>query len=190
MHSPESAGIAAAHRTALLQVAGQSIDCGLAQGAALEPAVEDYPLQLQAVRATFVTLKAAGALRGCIGSPNPIRPLVADVAINAHGAAFRDPRFAPLVVPERDGLAISISVLSEREEMTFVSEEDLLRQVRPGVDGLLMEMDHNRGTLLPSVWAAVPEAAVFLRQLKRKAGVAEDFWSERLRVFRYTAESF
>ena len=48
----------------MLQVAGQSIDCGLAQGAALEPAVEDYPLQLQAVRATFVTLKAAGALRG------------------------------------------------------------------------------------------------------------------------------
>ena len=74
--------------------------------------------------------------------------------------------------------------------MTFASEEDLLRQVRSGVDGLLMEMDHNRGTLLPSVWAAVPEAAVFLRQLKRKAGLAEDFWSERLRVFRYTAESF
>ena len=106
----------------------------------------------------------------------------------AYGAAFRDPRFPALSLPEREGLAISISVLSEREEME--SEEDLLGQLQPGVDGLLMEADHHRGTLLPSVWAVLPDSATFLRQLKRKAGLADDFWSDTLRISRYTTESF
>ena len=150
--------------------------------------VEWFPEEIQVVRATFVTLKSNGELRGCIGSPNPVRQLVADVAINAYGAAFRDPCFPALSLPEREGLAISISVLSEREEME--SEEDLLGQLQPGVDGLLMEADHHRGTLLPSVWAVLPDSATFLRQLKRKTGLADDFWSDTLRISRYTTESF
>ena len=43
---------------------------------------------------------------------------------------------------------------------------------------------------LPSVWERFPEPAQFVRQLKRKADLAPDHWSDDLRVFRYTAESF
>ena len=186
----EPAAFSTNDRGTLLEVAGQSIDRGLEVGVALEPAVERYPEEIQVVRATFVTLKSNGELRGCIGSPNPVRQLVADVAVNAYGAAFKDPRFPALSLPEREGLAISISVLSDREEMEFESEEDLLGQLRPGVDGLLMESDHHRGTLLPSVWAVLPDSPTFLRQLKRKAGLADDFWSDTLRISRYTTESF
>ena len=190
MLSPDSPTFPESQRNDLLLVAAHSIDHGLDVGAPLEPVVAEYPAQVQATRATFVTLKRDGALRGCIGSSNAARPLVADVAFNAFGAAFRDPRFPPLTAPERAGLGISISVLSEREQMEFASEEDLVQQLRPGIDGLLIESDQNRGTLLPSVWATLPEAATFLLQLKRKAGLADDFWSDSIRISRYTAESF
>ena len=44
--------------------------------------------------------------------------------------------------------------------------------------------------LLPQRLERVPEPAQFVRQLKRKADVAPDHWSDELRVSRYTAESF
>ena len=189
MPSPEPPTLAQTHRSALLVVAADAIAAGLDTGTPLEPVLDGFPPELRAIRATFVTLKREGELRGCIGSSNPSRPLVLDVAVNAFGAAFRDPRFPALSQAERAGLEISISVLSEREEMAFASQADLQGQLRPGIDGLLMELDQHRGTLLPSVWAMLP-AATFLLQLKRKAGLADDFWSDRIRISRYTAESF
>ena len=45
------------------------------------------------------------------------------------------------------------------------------------------------GAFLPSVWERVPEPAQFVRQLRRKADLAPDHWSDDLRVSRYTAES-
>jgi AmmeMemoRadiSam system protein A len=64
--------------------------------------------------ATFVTLRLAGELRGCIGSVDPHRALGDDVAHNAHAAAFRDTRFPPLAPEEREHLAVEVSVLSPR----------------------------------------------------------------------------
>ena len=42
-------------------------------------------------RASFVTLRIKGRLRGCIGTARAYRPLAADVAVNAYGAAFDNP---------------------------------------------------------------------------------------------------
>ncbi len=117
------------------------------------------------------------------------RPLVEDVAHNAYAAAFSDPRFPPLARHELEGLDVHLSVLSPMEPLTFRSEADLLGQIRPGVDGLLLEEGRHVGTFLPSVWESLPDAETFWRALKRKAGLPADYWSPSLRVSRYTAAS-
>ncbi len=144
--------------------------------------------ELMEERATFVTLEIDGQLRGCIGMLEACRPLAEDVAENAFAAAFRDPRFPPVSPAELDELEISISVLSPPEEMAFPSEADLLEQIRPGVDGLILQEGFRKGTFLPSVWEQLPETEAFFEHLKLKAGLSPGHWSDTLRVFRYTAE--
>jgi AmmeMemoRadiSam system protein A len=177
------------HRRTLLQVAADSIASGLRSRRPLEvdPARFDEPLRL--MRATFVTLKLAGRLRGCIGTLEAIRPLVADVAYNACAAAFSDPRFPPLGIAEQTQVRISISVLSPPQPMTFTGEADLLAQIRPNVDGLILEDAGRRGTFLPSVWESLPDVTTFWAHLKAKAGLPADHWSNTLKVSRYTTES-
>ena len=177
-------------RDQLLTICHQSLSHAVTHGTPLPLSVADFEPPLTAHRATFVTLRIEGELRGCMGSSEAVRPLVEDVAHNAYAAGFLDPRFPALAATEIDSLDFHISVLSELQEMSFSSEEDLLRQVRPGIDGLLIQGEHRRGTLLPSVWDMLGEPRRFLRELKAKAGLAPDYWSDSLRVFRYTTESF
>ncbi|MEW6753638.1 MAG: AmmeMemoRadiSam system protein A [Candidatus Latescibacterota bacterium] len=188
MCSPEGE-LGADERCILLQVARQSVRYGVDCGLPLVVRAADYPPPLQRCQATFVTLRVAEELRGCIGTCLPVRPLVEDVAHNAYAAGFLDPRFAPLSGLELPGLHIHISLLSVPEPMSFTSEEELLAQVRAGVDGLLLEEGVRRGTLLPAVWDSLPDPRQFLRHLKLKAGLPPDYWSGTLRVLRYTAES-
>ncbi len=174
----------------LLGIAARSIRSGLMQGVPLTLDPADYPPDLQAIRASFVTLEIADTLRGCIGVLTAMRPLVIDVAHNAFAAAFEDPRFPRLRPDEFNHLTLKISILSLPEPITFQSETDLLRQIRPGVDGLILSDRGRRGTFLPSVWEQLPESHAFLEQLKRKAGFPGGYWSETIQVMRYTTESF
>jgi AmmeMemoRadiSam system protein A len=190
MSSIETTEFDREQRDALLAIARQSIDHGLSHGRPLPIDPGDYPAPLQALRATFVTLHENSQLRGCIGTLETHRALVEDVADNAFSAAFRDPRFAAVSATERDQMDLDISVLSPATPMQFDSEQDLLRQLRPGIDGLVLEDGPYRGTFLPSVWEQLPEPLDFLRQLKRKAGLSADHWSPGLKVSRYVTESF
>lgn len=171
----------------LLDIARGSIAHGLEKSVPAKPP-HGLPVGLKEQRATFVTLEIDGQLRGCIGMLEACRPLAEDVAENAFAAAFRDPRFPSLSDTEFEGLEISISVLSPPEEMVFSSEADLLAQIRPGIDGLILEEGFRRGTFLPSVWEQLPEKESFFEHLKLKAGLSSGYWSDRIRVFRYTAE--
>lgn len=183
-------GYSASERALLLRVAHASIANGLQTGKPLAVMAADYPAPLTEQRASFVTLTHAGELRGCIGSLEARRMLVEDVASNAFAAAFRDPRFPPLQMQEFAVLDIQVSVLGTPEPVAFASEQELLENLRPGVDGLIMEEKHARGTFLPSVWESLPQPEDFLRHLKLKAGLPADYWSATLRVWRYTTESF
>jgi AMMECR1 domain-containing protein len=62
--------------------------------------------------------------------------------------------------------------------------------LRPGVDGLVLHDGNARATFLPAVWESLPQPAAFLEQLKQKAGLPADYWSDTLEVWRYTTESF
>ena len=180
----------AADQQTLLQVAADSVRHGLETGNALKVEVTDYSAALQQPGASFVTLTIQRQLRGCIGRLQATRPLVEDVAQNAYSAAFEDSRFPPLNDAEYDQLEYHISILNPAEPLEFESEIELLQQLRPGVDGLILEDRGRRATFLPSVWDSLPSAADFLRHLKMKAGLAPDYWSNTLRAQRYTVEEF
>lgn len=140
--------------------------------------------------ATFVTLKLGDDLRGCIGTLESTRPLRRDVEENARRAAFSDPRFPPLSAREFDSVGIEVSLLGPSEPIACKDEEDLLAQLHPGVDGLVLSHGFRRGTFLPQVWEALPEPRRFLHELKRKAGLPDDFWDPQLSIARYTVEKW
>lgn len=141
---------------------------------------------LQEPGACFVTLTQQGALRGCIGSLEARRTLLADVQANAVAAALHDPRFAPLSVHELEHTEVEVSLLSPMQPLAFASEAEALAQLRPGVDGVLFEFGARRSTFLPQVWEQLPAPDAFMAQLKRKAGLPADFWAEEVRLQRYT----
>ena len=136
--------------------------------------------------ASFVTLTQNGALRGCIGTLEVRQSLLADIQNHALAAAFRDPRFAPLTAQELDATAIEVSVLSALQPMRFVGEADALSQLRPGIDGVVFAFGHHRSTFLPQVWEQLPDPKTFMAHLKRKAGLAADFWANGITLQRYT----
>jgi uncharacterized protein len=172
----------------LLDLCLASIRHGIDTGQVIRINTTGLNPALKVRRATFVTLLKRGELRGCIGSLQAIRPLVIDVARNAYSAAFADPRFARVSAREIPALHVHISILSEPDAMSFTSESELVSQLRPGIDGLVIEDRGRRGTFLPAVWESIPEPQAFLNQLKRKAGLPETHWSERIKVSRYSAE--
>lgn len=143
------------------------------------------PAWLAQPGATFVTLTMDGALRGCIGSLQAVRPLGADVSANALHAAFRDPRFSPLTRTEWPRVQTEVSLLSTPRPLGFADEADLLAQLRPGEDGLILECAGRRGTFLPQVWESLPEPRRFLQELRRKAGLAADTPLPQCKLWRY-----
>jgi len=140
--------------------------------------------------ASFVTLHDAGELRGCIGSVDAHRALGDDVAHNAHAAAHRDPRFAPVAPQERDRLQVEVSVLSPRVPLAAASDAEAAAALRPGVDGVYLEYQEFRATFLPQVWDNLPDPFEFLRELRLKARLPMGFWHSELRLSRYTVEKY
>ncbi len=167
----------------LLGIARGSI--GHKLGLAATPPRTDVAPWLARPGASFVSLHLEGRLRGCIGSLAPTRGLGVDVAENAVGAALRDPRFSPLAAAEWVRCALEVSVLSAPKPLRFGDEAELLAQLRPGEDGVILEYEGRRGTFLPQVWEGLPETRAFLAELMRKAGIPADTRLARCKLWRY-----
>ncbi|MCE1181620.1 MAG: AmmeMemoRadiSam system protein A [Rhodocyclales bacterium] len=171
----------------LLKLARQAINSHFGQPTATFTV--DQP-ELQKSGASFVTLTQNGQLRGCIGSLQAWRPLAQDVQQNALAAALRDPRFKPLTAEELARTRVEVSLLTAPEPMQFSSEADLLGQLRPGVDGIIFSAGPHRATFLPQVWEQLPTPQAFMAQLKRKAGLAADYWGDEVRIERYGVQKW
>lgn len=184
-------------KSILLETARQSIAYGLEHHRALpiemdnevDNEMENFSSLLKSQAATFVTLNLNQQLRGCIGTLDAYQPLVKDVSEHAYSAAFQDPRFSAVTESELPGLEIHISILTPSEPMNFTSEDDLLKQLQPGIDGLILNDGAHKATFLPSVWEQLKEPKEFLSHLKRKAGLDDNYWSESIKAFRYKAIS-
>ena len=139
---------------------------------------------------TFVTLNdAQHRLRGCIGRLEAVTTLEADVRHNAMQAAFADPRFRPVRPEEWAGLRLEVSVLTPSEPLPAAPTQALaLRGVEAGTHGLILEWRGHRATFLPQVWEQLPQPEAFMAALKRKAGLAPDFWADDVQLRRYTVD--
>lgn len=191
MEYAEAARLAPDDKAMLIDAAKQGLRFGAEHGRPMKASLgTSLSPCLTAMRATFVTVKIEDKLRGCIGSLIPHRPLILDVIENAYKAGFGDPRFDPMTKEEMDRATIDVSVLSTPRPIAFANEAELIAQVRPDKDGLILHDGQHRGLFLPSVWSGLPKAEDFIRNLKRKAGLPMDHWSDQLKVSRYTTESF
>jgi len=147
---------------------------------------------LQEKRGVFVTLYKNGQLRGCIGSLVGLEPLVDGVRRNALNAAFHDSRFPPVTPDEFDDLRIEVSVLSEPKPLPYTDSADLIRKLRPGIDGVILRGPGGASaTFLPQVWEQLPDPKLFLSHLCLKAGLPQDAWqSGLLEIDTYQVQHF
>jgi hypothetical protein len=185
MEATLSARLEPRSRDLLLLTAAAAIEAGFSSRGRPTPDLGNVPEALRRAQASFVTLTIDDRLRGCCGSLEARQALVTDVWSNAQASAFRDPRFDPLQSWEWSAVDLEVSVLSPLERIYVRSEIDLLRELRPGVDGLVVAWQGMRATFLPKVWEQLPEPRVFLQHLKQKAGWPADFWAPDVEVWRY-----
>lgn len=177
-----------AARQAVLRTAATSIEAKLGLVEATPPEVADTCGAPGEPRASFVTLTIEGELRGCCGTLEPMRSLLLDVWSNAQASAFRDPRFPPLTAREWHRSSLEVSLLTPCERIAVSTEQQLLLELVPGRDGLVLEWRGMRATFLPKVWEHVTGPHDFLHRLKEKAGLRADFWAPDVRVWRYETE--
>lgn len=143
---------------------------------------------LEAPRGVFCSLHTRGGdLRGCVGQVHPRFPLHEAVRHAARAAAFQDTRFSPVSEAELPNLRIDVSVLSPLERMQCQTEAEFLREVRPGVDGVVLTHGFHAGLFIPQMWEQLPHAEQFLFHLKRKAGLPPSWhWQPDVKVERFT----
>ena len=175
----------------LLQIARAAIENAV-KGKNPLPLSEDAQTQtLRENGASFVTLTIAGDLRGCIGAIEAYQPLAEDVREHAVSAAMEDPRFPPLREAELDRIHIEVSRLTAPQELEYTDANDLLKKLRPHLDGVILRHGFRRATFLPQVWEKIPDPVEFLEQLCYKMGERGNLWrNTKLQVFTYQVEEF
>lgn len=175
----------------LLKLARDSIMAGVENHPLPEIDLHQCSPLLLEKGASFVTLTIHGNLRGCIGALEAYQPLVVDVQEHAVAAALEDFRFPPLQHQELLRVHIEISKLTIPEKLDYSDYEDLLKKLRPGMDGVIIRDGRNRATFLPQVWEKVPEKISFLNQLCQKMGAPADTWKRKhLDISLYQVEEF
>ena len=188
--APARTAIDASLGAEILRIARASIEHGFEHGVPLAVDGTAHLPALAEPAATFTTLRLDGELRGCCGRLEAIEPLANDIAYSSFRAAFADPRFVAVVPQELEVINLEVSVLSALEPVTAIDEADLLVQLVPGIDGLVIAEGMRRATFLPKVWDSLSEPRLFLAALKAKCGLPVDYWSDRLEFLRYTTVSY
>lgn len=169
-------------RQLLLRIARDALAAHLAGTSISLPKLTGEAMRLAGA---FVTLRADGELRGCIGHVEANEPLGVVIARSAVAAGSSDPRFAGVTAVELPRLHIEVSILGP---LVLVSSLD---EITIGRDGLIVELGWNRGLLLPQVaceWRWDRET--FVIETCRKAGLSRDAVKKGAKIWKFEAEVF
>ncbi len=176
---------------AAVVIARKAVDLWVTSGKRLVP--KDYPESFDVPAGVFVTIHTypGRELRGCIGFPEPVLPLIKGL-VEAAVASTRDPRFPEMGKDELGSIIIEVSVLTRPEPIRARGPEGYLRKIRTGKDGLIVRKGHHSGLLLPQV---AKEHGLgreeFLSHTCIKAGLSPDAWKEGdLEIFRFQSLVF
>ena len=178
-------------RKYLLDLARQSIK-NRVNGEKLVPLdLNTLSKRLRDQGASFVTLTLHGYLRGCIGALEPYQSLAEDVREHAIAAATQDYRFPPVQPDEMKDIKIEISYLTRPKPLRYENPIQLIKLLRPNVDGVVIRDGMRRATFLPQVWEKIPGPEQFMEELCMKMGAQPDLWrKKRLEVLTYQVEEF
>lgn len=156
----------------------------------------DLPDLVKKEMGAFVTVKkvinSQKQLRGCIGYPLSIGPLYQEIIDLAKSATLEDPRFPPVREEELSDLIFEVTVLTTPKEINYETNEELLKQINIGKDGLIVSYKGRRGLLLPQVpieqkW----DAEEFLANTCRKAYLPKHIWKEeKIKVEKFSGVVF
>ncbi|WP_209625110.1 TIGR00296 family protein [Methanobacterium petrolearium] len=175
----------------LVKLARKSIETYLKEGKVINVPDDVNPI-LKEEMGAFVTLNLDGDLRGCIGYPEPVKPLAQAVIEVAISAATRDPRFPSVTPSELDNIRVEVSVLSKPELVEVQNPAEYLEKIEVGKDGLIVEMGIYRGLLLPQVpieWKWDIEE--FLANTCMKAGLSPDCWLQKeVKIYSFQSQIF
>ena len=174
----------------LLKLARDTIEGYLKNG--ILPRINESKLSKNLLRkqACFVTLNKHHMLRGCIGSLLPQEKLYECVIRNSINAALHDIRFKPVSYDELKDIEIEISLLTLPERLEYSDWQDLLNKLKPGIDGVILNMNNKQATFLPQVWGKIPNKELFLSELCMKAGLNYDCWKHKPDIYIYHAIVF
>src|SRR5258708_3519918 len=163
-----TAELTRAEKVQLLRLARQGLEAAVRGQAAPTLADQGRTPALQKPGCSFVTLTEQGELRGCIGGLIAEEPPWPAPQRRAGQAALHDYRFIPVTPDELPNIEIEVSVLTEPAPLEYATPEELLRRLRPHVDGVVLRQGLSRATFLPQVWENVPEPEQFLPLLRQK----------------------
>jgi AmmeMemoRadiSam system protein A len=171
------------------KIAWEAIESSLKQkkGFSKYEAVKLYP-EFVLPRATFITLKKDGHLRGCIGSLVAYRELFDDLVTNAKKAAFEDPRFRPVTIDELPNISLEVSILTPPTLVEYKNIEDLKSKITIGVDGIILKEGENQATFLPQVWEDIKDFDTFFIHLCKKARLDGNCLDNHPQIYKYQAE--
>ena len=155
----------------LVQIARAGLEQFVKDGVVARPYLVQLPPAVQQPGTSFVTLRYAGRLRGCIGNVFEERPLAESVIYNAVAAASRDPRFPPVTAVELAAMTVEVTVLTPLRSLVYNQYDDLLSKIEAGRDGVMFKWGKRRGILLPQMWERIPTTANFLNAIAQKADI-------------------
>ena len=175
----------------LLNIAKDAIENYVKNGIKID-VPEDCPEHLKEELGVFVTLNKNNLLRGCIGYPEPVFPLINATIDSAISAAIRDPRFPEVREMELDDLEYEITVLTKPTLIEVDNPLEYLDNIKIGIDGLIVEKGFYRGLLLPQV---APENNMdeveFLSHTCIKAGLSPNTWrEEKINLYKFQGQIF
>ena len=191
MEGNMSTSLSNREKQTLLRLARESMEQAVKRKALSRLDLQSLTPALREHGASFVTLTIHAELRGCIGALEAYQPLAEDVREHAVSAALQDPRFPPVVESELSRIKLDVSRLTAPHLLEYSSSEDLLKKLKPYVDGVILKNDFRRATFLPQVWKKIPDPVDFLDQLCMKMGVKPNLWRDvQLQVYIYQVEEF
>lgn len=142
-------------------------------------------------RGVFVTLFSDNKLRGCIGNIEPEGSLFESAQKLAIASATCDPRFSPVTAPELQKIELEVSILSPTEELLGKDSLEKTSQIRPFIDGIVIEKDGSKATFLPQVWESLKTKEAFLGELCKKACLEYDDWKNtETKIYSYQVQHF
>jgi len=175
----------------LIKIAKLAIETYLEKNEKLD-VPKDCPEHFKENLGVFVTLNENNELRGCIGYPEPVAPLInatIDVAISA---AVNDPRFPSLNKGELKDISVEVTVLTKPEIIKVDAPSDYPKKITIGEDGLVVENGFNRGLLLPQVATEHNmDEKTFLANTCMKAGLSPQCWLEdNTEIYKFQGQIF